>query len=268
MTHDTNVPMIVDSHCHLNILPAEKVGTVEEVIDNAKALGVTRMMCVAINPEQWGEVLEIADKHPEVYATIGIHPCEDKELVMDDEAILQAARHPKVLAIGECGLDYFHFEGESDMTWQHERFRQQIRIAKQLNKPLVIHTRNSTPDCLQILQEEGAEEVGGIMHCFVEDLETAERAMALGFYISFSGIVTFKNAKALKEVAKAVPLEKMLVETDSPYLAPVPYRGKTNQPGYTRYVVEEIAKLKELPLETVAEATTENFKRLMKVEAL
>jgi TatD DNase family protein len=163
-------------------------------------------------------------------------------------------------------LDYYHFNADDeDMTWQADRFRQMIRLAKQLDKPLVIHTRNSTPDCLQILKEEGADQVGGIMHCFVEDLATAQAAMALGFYISFSGIVTFKNAKELKEVAKAIPLDRILVETDSPYLAPVPYRGKTNQPGYTRYVAEEIARLKDLPLETVAEATTANFKRLFKL---
>ncbi len=260
--------MIVDSHCHLNILPQEKVGTVEEVIAHAVENGVERMMCVAINPEQWHEVLALAEQYPQVYAAIGVHPCEEPSVQITDEALIEAASHPKVLAIGEIGLDYYHFDADSDMTWQHNRFRQQVRIAKQLQKPVVIHTRNSTPDCLQILQEEGAEEVGGIMHCFVEDLETAEKAMAMGFYISFSGIVTFKNAKELKEVAKAVPLEKMLVETDSPYLTPVPYRGKTNQPAYTRYVVEEIAQLKGLPPEVVAEATTENFKQLMNIETL
>ncbi|GAB6034099.1 TatD family hydrolase [Galenea microaerophila] len=259
--------MIIDSHCHLNLLPEEKVGTVDEVIAHAKENGVERMMCVAIHPDQWPEVLALADQHPEVYATIGIHPCEDPELVLDEAAMIEAASHPKVLAIGEIGLDYYHFEADSDMTWQHQRLRQQVQIAKQLQKPVVIHTRNSTPDCLRILQEEGAEAVGGIMHCFVEDLATAEQAMAMGFYISFSGIVTFKNAKALKAVAKAIPLEKMLVETDSPYLAPVPYRGKTNQPAYTRYVVEEIAHLKGLSPEQVAQATTENFKRLMKLES-
>lgn len=255
--------MIVDSHCHLNILPEEQVGSVEEVIAHAVENGVERMMCVAINPEQWHEVLAIAEQHPEVYATIGVHPCEEPSVQVSDEALIEAASHPKVLAIGEIGLDYYHFEADSDMSWQHDRLRQQVRIAKQLGKPVVIHTRNSTPDCLRILQEEGAEEVGGIMHCFVEDLETADQAMAMGFYVSFSGIVTFKNAKALKEVAKAVPLDKMLVETDSPYLAPVPYRGKTNQPAYTRFVVEEIANLKGIAPKTVAEATTENFCRLM-----
>lgn len=253
---------IVDSHCHLNILPAE-VGSSAEVVEAAQQLDVTQMMCVAINPDQWSEVLHLADQHEGVYATIGIHPCEGPEVTITDEALITAAQHPKVLAIGEIGLDYYHFDAQSDMTWQQARFRQQIRVAKQLNKPIVIHTRNSTPDCLRILQEEGADQVGGIMHCFVEDLATAEAAMALGFYISFSGIVTFKNAKELKAVAQAVPLDRILVETDSPYLAPVPYRGKTNLPGYTRYVVEEIAKLRDLSVAEVAKATTDNFNRLM-----
>ena len=261
--------MIVDSHCHLNILPEDKVGTIDEVINKAAELGVERILCVAINPSQWQEVLELADRYECVYASIGIHPCEDREVVVTDDELLEAASHPKVIAIGEIGLDYFHFEEEAaqpgGMQWQHDRFTQQIRIAKQLDKPMIIHTRNSTPDCLSILKSEGADQVGGIMHCFVEDLETAEQAIEIGFYISFSGIVTFKNAKELKAVATALPLDKILVETDAPYLAPMPYRGKTNQPGYTRYVVEEIAKLKELPFETVAEATTANFNRLFKL---
>lgn len=256
--------MIVDSHCHLNILPDE-AGSADEVIAQAKELGVERMMCIAINPEKWREVLQLAEQHEEVYAAIGVHPCEQAEVTITDEQLLEAASHPKVLAIGEIGLDYFHFDDE-DMSWQHERFRQQIRIAKQLKKPIVIHTRNSTLDCLRILEEESAQEVGGIMHCFVEDMEIAERAMALGFYISFSGIVTFKNAKDLKEVAKQVPLDRILVETDSPYLAPVPYRGKTNVPGYTKYVAQEIADLRAMSLEEIAQITTDNFNRLFRTD--
>lgn len=259
--------MIVDSHCHLNILPEEKVGDTDAVIQQARDLGVERILCVAINPQQWAEVLQLAEEYEEVYAAIGVHPCEDKSVSVTDEQLITAASHAKVIAIGEVGLDYFHFEESEDMSWQHERFKQHIRIAKQLNKPLIIHTRNSTPDCLQILEEQGAQEVGGIMHCFVEDIATAERAMAIGFYISFSGIVTFKNAKELKEVATQLPLERILVETDSPYLAPVPYRGKTNQPGYTKYVVQEIADLKALPFADVAQATTANFNRLFGLES-
>ncbi|GKT11200.1 MAG: TatD DNase family protein [Thiomicrorhabdus sp.] len=261
--------MIVDSHCHLNILPEDKVGTIDAVISKAVELGVERILCVAINPSQWQEVIDLANKYACVYASIGIHPCEDREVIVTDEEILEFASHPKVIAIGEVGLDYFHFEEEAategGMQWQHDRFTQHIRIAKQLDKPLIIHTRNSTADCLSILKSAGGGDVGGIMHCFVEDLETAEQAIEIGFYISFSGIVTFKNAKDLKAVATALPLDKILVETDAPYLAPMPYRGKTNQPGYTRYVVEEIARLKGLPFETVAEATTANFNRLFKL---
>lgn len=257
--------MIIDSHCHLTMLPEDKVGSIAEVVERAKELGVERMLCIAINPQQWSEVIALAEQFEGVYAAVGVHPCEAQEVVVTDEELLKAASHPKVIAIGEIGLDYFHFNvEEEDMTWQHDRLRQHIRVAKQLQKPMIIHTRNSTPDCLKILKEEGADEVGGIMHCFVEDIETAKQAMELGFYISFSGIVTFKNATELKAVAQQVPLDRILVETDSPYLAPMPYRGKTNQPGYTRYVVEEIAKLRDLPFETVAEATTANFNRLFK----
>jgi TatD DNase family protein len=257
--------MIIDSHCHLNIMPDE-LNNIDALIANARELGVERMMCIAIGPDRWQEVLDIADQYPEVYAAIGIHPCEPQDVVASDEEIIEAASHPKVIAIGEIGLDYFHFDAEKeDMSWQQARFRQQIRMAKQLQKPIVIHTRNSTPDCLRILAEENAQEVGGIMHCFVEDMATAQQAMELNFYISFSGIVTFKNAKDLKEVAKQVPLDRMLVETDSPYLAPMPYRGKTNQPAYTRYVVEELARLRDTSVKAISDATTENFQRLFNV---
>ena len=259
--------MIVDSHCHLNILDEDKVGDIQAVIQTAKEHDVTKMLCIAIAPNQWNEVLSIADNNDPVYASIGIHPCEGKEVSVTDEALLEAASHPKVLAIGEVGLDYFHFDLETeDMSWQRDRFRQMIRLAKQCNKPLIIHTRNSTEDCLRILAEENAQQVGGIMHCFVEDMAVAEQAMALGFYISFSGILTFKNAKLVKEVASQVPLNRILVETDSPYLAPMPFRGKTNQPAYTKFVVEELAKLRGMSYEELAKQTTENFNRLFNLD--
>lgn len=260
--------MIVDSHCHLDILPVEQVGSVDEVIKRAQEYGVERMLCVAIDPPRWPQVLELATRYPQVYASIGVHPCSEPDVVVTDEYLLEMASHPKVLAIGEVGLDYFHQKPEEvDLEYQKIRFRQHIQVAKQLNKPLIIHTRSSTPEVLQILREEGAEQVGGIMHCFVEDLATAQQALELGFYISFSGIVTFKNAVELKSVAQALPLDRILVETDSPYLAPVPYRGKTNQPAYTRYVVEEIAQLRGLSFETVAQATSDNFNRLFGLQA-
>ena len=224
------------------------------------------MMCIAINPEQWQNILDLTNKHPNVYAAIGLHPCETKNVIVSDEELIKVANNPKVLAIGEVGLDYHHYDAEQeDMTWQQDRFRQMIRLAKQLKKPLVIHTRNSTADCLKILKEEGAEEVGGIMHCFVEDLKIAEQSIELGFYISFSGILTFKNAKLVKEVATSIPLDKILVETDAPYLAPVPFRGKPNQPAYTKFVVEELAKLRGISYEEVAQQTTKNFKKLFKL---
>lgn len=258
--------MIVDSHCHLNILPEDKIGTIDQVIAKAHELDVGRMLCISINPDKWHEVLDLANKYEEVYAAVGIHPCETEEVTVSDQQLIKAASHPKVLAVGEVGLDYYHFDREQqDMEWQQDRFRQMIRLAKQLDKPLIIHTRNSTPDCLKILQEEGAHQVGGIMHCFVEDIETARQAIELGFYISFSGIVTFKNALELKEVAKQIPLDRLLVETDSPYLAPVPYRGKPNQPAYTRYVVEEIAMLRNLSVAEIASITTDNFNHLFKL---
>lgn len=258
--------MIIDSHCHLDILPEDKFGDATQIIKTALEHDVSAMMCIAINPNEWDDVLNLANNHSAVYAAIGIHPCETKEVVVSDEQLLAAVANPKVLAIGEVGLDYFHYDIEKeDMSWQQDRFRQMIRIAKQVKKPLVIHTRNSTEDCLKILKEEGAEEVGGIMHCFVESLAIAKQSIELGFYISFSGIVTFKNAKEIKEVAKTIPLDKILVETDSPYLAPVPYRGKQNQPAYTKYVVEEIANLRRISYEEVAKQTTDNFKRLFNI---
>lgn len=261
--------MIIDSHCHLNILPIDQVGDADQVINQALEFGVKRMMCIAIDPAGWQDILALADRYDEVYASIGIHPCSDASVQATDEQIIEAASHPKVLAIGETGMDFYHQHPDAvDLSYQETRFRQQIRIAKQLKKPLVIHTRSSTPEVLSILEQENAQEVGGIMHCFVEDLATAQRAIDLGFYISFSGIVTFKNAVKLKEVAKNLPLDRILVETDAPYLAPVPYRGKTNVPAYTRYVVEEIAILRNLPFITVAEATTENFKRLFGLQTL
>lgn len=259
--------MIIDSHCHLNILDANQVGTTAQVIAQAEELGVKKMMCIAIGPDAWQDIMVLADQYDSVFASIGVHPCCGPEVQVSDEQLLAALAHPKVLAVGEVGLDYFHQSPKTvDLSYQHQRFRQHIRIAKQLNKPLVIHTRASTPDLLEILREEGAEQVGGIMHCFVEDLVTAQQAMAMGFYISFSGILTFKNATALHEVAKAIPLDRILVETDAPYLAPVPYRGKTNQPGYTRYVVEQLAHLRGEAFETIAEATSANFARLFRLE--
>jgi len=254
--------MLVDSHCHIPMLGKEM--DVNQVIANAKALGVEHMLCVSVDLESYPEILSLAEQHERIYASVGVHPNTTMQEEVSQEKLIELASNDHVIAIGETGLDYFRSEG--DLEWQRDRFRTHIRAAKSVNKPLIIHTRDVGEDITRILKEEGADEVGGVMHCFVEDWETAQKAMEMNFYISFSGIVTFKNAKEVQEVAKQVPLERMLVETDSPYLTPVPYRGKPNQPGYTRYVAEFIAELKGVSFEQVAEQTTANFFELFNID--
>jgi len=253
--------MLVDSHCHIPLLGKEM--EVSEVISNAKALGVEHMLCVSVDLETYPEILRLAEQHDCIYASVGVHPNSSMQEEVTQETLVQLASNHNVIAIGETGLDYFRSEG--DLEWQRERFRTHIRAAKSADKPLIIHTREVGDDIIQILQEEGADEVGGVMHCFVEGWEIAQKAMQMNFYISFSGIVTFNNAKEVQEVAKLVPLERMLVETDSPYLTPVPYRGKPNQPGFTRYVAEFIAELRGISFEQVAEQTSANFFTLFNI---
>jgi len=209
------------------------------------------------------KVQALAEKHRNLYATVGVHPEHQDCLEPDVETLLRFADHPKVLGIGETGLDYFWHKDKPE--WQRERFRVHIRAAKACGKPLIIHTRDSAADILQILRVEGADSVGGVMHCFTETREVAEKALDMGFYISFSGIVTFKNAHELKETAKMVPMDRLLVETDSPFLAPVPHRGKTNEPAFVRHVANEIAALKGIGIDEVESQTTENFCKLFKV---
>ncbi len=253
--------MLIDSHCHLNMV---KHTTPDTLIANAKTQGVDYFLNVAVDLEHFPIVRSIAEQFDNVFASAGIHPnTSPHHLTCEVHTLTTLANHPKVIAIGETGLDYYRSHG--DLTWQHERFRTHIQAAKQIGKPLIIHSREAASDTLQILREEEAAQVGGVMHCFVDDWETARQAMELGFYISFSGIVTFKTATALQEVAKKVPLDRMLVETDSPYLAPVPHRGQTNQPAYVRHVAECIAKLRHESLDTLAQVTTENFCRLFKL---
>lgn len=247
--------LLVDSHCHIDFDPLG--GEVEAVIARARDHGVGYMLCVSVNMEDYPQVLALAHKHETVFASVGVHPNATGCHEPDVDELIDKAGDEAVVAIGETGLDYFRTEGKMD--WQHERFRTHIEAAKAVNKPLIIHTRDSSADTLTIMEQMGAREAGGVMHCFVEDWDTARRAMDLGFYISFSGIVTFKNAQELKEVARKVPLDRMLVETDSPYLAPVPYRGKTNEPAFVRHVAEHIAELRGVEVETIAQATTENF---------
>lgn len=224
---------------------------------------VTHALCVSVNLETFPQILAIAQRFPNIFASVGVHPDERSGEEPDIARLVGLAGHRRVVAIGETGLDYYRVEGNAE--WQRERFRTHIRAARQSRKPLIIHTRDAPADTLRIMKEEGAQEIGGVMHCFTETADVARRAMDLNFMISFSGIVTFKNAATLKDVAREVPLDRMLIETDSPYLAPVPYRGRTNQPAYVRFVAEEIARLKGVPIESVAEATTANFFRLFNV---
>jgi TatD DNase family protein len=227
--------------------------------------GVTHALCISVILQDFPRVRALAERYGHLYASVGVHPdYPDVPEVTPDELVALAG-HPKVIAIGETGLDYYRIKG--DCAWQHERFRSHIRAARECGKPLVIHTREAAADTLRIMREERAQEIGGVMHCFTESWEVAQAAMDLGFYISFSGIVTFKNARALKEVARRVPLDRMLIETDSPYLAPVPYRGKVNQPGWVKHVAEEIARLHEVPVLQVGAATSGNFFRLFRVDA-
>lgn len=251
--------MLIDSHCHLDCLE----GDLDSILKAAHDKGVQRFLCVCIDLVHFPNVIAVAEKYEQVWATLGLHPTEQIEDEPTVEQLIALADHPKVIGIGETGLDYYRCEGDTE--WQRERFRNHIRAAKTLKKPLIIHSRMAPEDTIRILKEEQADTIGGVMHCFTENWETAQAAIDLGFYISFSGIITFSNAKALHEVALKVPLESLLIETDSPYLAPVPYRGKPNEPAYVYYVAEGLAALKGVSFETIATHTTENFCRLFRV---
>lgn len=253
--------MFVDSHCHLDF--PELAADLPAVLEAMAASEVTHALCISVNLPALPAVVKLAQDHAQLYATVGVHPDVENTPEPSTEELVTLAEQPKVVAIGETGLDYYRLSG--DLSWQRARFRAHIRAARRSRKPLVIHTRAAAEDTLAIMREEGAGEAGGVMHCFTESWEVAAAALDLGFHISFSGIVTFKNAQALKEVARRVPLERMLIETDAPYLAPVPFRGKTNQPAYVRYVGEEIARLRGIEVAEVAAATSANFFRLFGV---
>ncbi len=256
--------MLADSHCHLDRLDfAALGGDLDTAIATAHAAGVNYLLSISVELDSLPGLLAIAERYPQVYASVGVHPTEQVAHEPDIEQLAALVHHPKVVAIGETGLDYFHCKGDTE--WQRERFRTHIRAARLTGKPLIVHSRDAREDTLRILAEEGAAKVGGVMHCFTDDWDTARRALNLNFHISFSGIVTFHNAKALREVAAKVPLERMLIETDAPYLAPMPHRGKTNQPAYVRHVAEQIATVRNLPVDVVAEATTSNFIKLFNI---
>jgi len=250
--------VLVDSHCHLDFPGLRE--RLPEVLTAMAAAEVRCAVCIGVNLEDLPGVLEVAESSPALWATVGVHPEYTDVHEPSIAELVRLAAHPKVIAIGETGLDYYWQKDRPE--WQRERFRCHIRAARDCGKPLVIHMRESAQDTLSILREEGAAEVGGVMHCFSEDWSVAEEALGLGMYLSFSGIVTFKNAAAVKEVARRAPLDRILVETDSPYLAPVPYRGKPNQPAYVRHVAEEIAQLRGESFSRIAEATSANFYRL------
>lgn len=250
--------MFIDSHCHLDF--PDLASRTEDILANMAANDVSHALCVSVDLPDFPKVLALAEAHGNLFASVGVHPDYPDTIEPSVEELVRLAQHPRVVAIGETGLDYFRLTG--DLEWQRERFRTHIRAAKESGKPLIIHTREAAADTLRLMQEEGAAEIGGVMHCFTESWDVAQAAMDMGFYISFSGIVTFKNAKALKEVARQVPLGGMLIETDSPYLAPMPFRGKTNEPAFVRHVAGEIARLKELDIAEIGRATSINFFKL------
>ncbi len=252
------MPDLVDSHCHLDFDPLG--ADLDGVVSRARAAGVGYMLCVSVMLEKYKEIQSISNRFSYIFSSIGVHPNErdGQDPTVDD--LVDLARDPRVVAIGETGLDYYRSQG--DMRWQQDRFRRHIQAARICRKPLIIHTRDAARDTIAIMREENAAEAGGVMHCFTESWDMAQDAMAMGFYVSFSGIVTFANAKALREVASRIPDDRLLIETDSPYLAPVPHRGKTNEPAYVKHVAECLAEVRGATFEHIAKQTTQNFFQL------
>src|SRR2546423_6432473 len=259
--------MYVDSHCHLSF--PELSARLPEIRAEMQAAGVDRALCICTTLEEFDRVHRLALDHDNFWASAGVHPDEEQASEPTVEGLAALAARPKVVAIGETGLDYYRLNGRSiaDMEWQRERFRVHIRASRATGKPLVIHTRSASADTLAVLKDEGQGVVSGVFHCFTETMDVARAALDLGFMISFSGILTFKTAADLLEVARYVPLDRCLIETDSPYLAPVPYRGKTNSPAYVPYVARQVAELKGVTAEDVAHATSRNFEQLFGVPA-
>ena len=253
--------MFVDSHCHINF--PDFAADSDQIVTRMAAANVTHAMCIGVTFAEWPSVVALAERYANIYATAGVHPDYEDIEEPTVAALLERAQHPKVQAIGETGLDYYRLTG--DLEWQRERFRTHIRAARECGKPLVIHTRSASEDTLRIMREERADEVGGVMHCFTETWDVASACIDMGFHISFSGIVSFKTAADLRDVAKKVPLERMLIETDSPYLAPVPYRGRRNEPSYVPHVAAAIAAVRETNAETIGRITGQNFFSLFRV---
>lgn len=250
--------MLIDSHCHLDRIDLTNYnGQLNGAINAARTAGVEHILNACVNLQDFPRVLEIAEAYDDVSCTVGLHPSDHEDQEPSVDELVQLSQHPKVIAIGEAGLDYFHCSG--DLAWQRERFRRHIQAAKQVKKPLVIHSRESSEDMYRILREERAAEVGGVLHCFTDSYSQAQKFVDLGFYIGITGIVTFKQAVQVQETAQKIPLTRLLIETDAPYLAPVPYRGKPNEPAYVRYVAEAIAKLRGISYSEVAKQTTANF---------
>lgn len=250
--------MFVDSHCHVNF--PELAAQMPDILERMKNNGVGRALCVSVNLPDWPGLLNLVEQHHELYASVGVHPDYEDTIEPSVDDLIERSTHPKVIAIGETGLDYFRLTG--DLAWQRERFRTHIRAARHTKLPLIIHTRSSSEDTLSIMREEGAQDARGVMHCFTESWEVAQASMDLGFYISFSGIVTFKKAIELQEVARRMPLDRILIETDSPYLAPVPHRGKLNDPSKVIHVAEMIATLRGTTVKEIEETSTSNFYNL------
>jgi len=253
--------MFVDSHCHLAF--PELAADLPGVLARMREQRVVAALSVCTTLPEFDRVLLVAEREADVFASVGVHPDTEGTPEPTVESLCERARHPKVVAIGETGLDYYRLT--EPLEWQRDRFRVHLRAARACGKPLIIHTRAASADTIRLMREESARDAGGVMHCFTESLEVAQAAMDLGFCISFSGIVTFKNARELQEVARAVPLDRMLIETDAPYLAPVPFRGKRNEPSFVPQVAAKIAQLKQTSVEQVAAATSNNFFKLFKL---
>lgn len=258
--------MIVDSHCHLNLIDlAEFNNDMSDVLSRAQQNGVGHFLCVCVELSDYPKLEQLAKDYDTINISVGVHPNTEMDVPVTAQMLCDLATNPSCIAIGETGLDYYRTETYDAQEVQRERFREHIKASIATKKPLIIHTRQAAEDTLKLLAEENAQQIGGVMHCFAEDLDIARRSIELNFYISFSGIVTFKNAVSLQQVAKEIPLERILIETDSPYLAPVPHRGKQNHPALVKHVAEAIAKLRGISYDDVAKVTTENFYRCFRL---